>query len=332
VLDQLKREVQTRHIPVHVISASDHAQTALSLGAVGYMVKPVKREALAEVLTRLEARLSQRMHRVLVVEDDRLHREAVGKLLSSRDVETVTVGTAAECLALLRDEHFDCMVLDLSLPDASGYSLLETLSREDVYSFPPVIVYTGRDLSVDDEQVLRRYSKSIIIKGAKSPERLLDEVSLFLHQVVSELPPEQQKMIRKARNRDAALEGRRILVVEDDVRNVYALANILEPRGAKVEIARNGREALARLAKSAGEGAAIDLVLMDVMMPVMDGLTATREIRKNPEWRKLPIIALTAKAMPDDQLLCIEAGANDYMAKPLDVEKLLSLVRVWMPR
>jgi signal transduction histidine kinase/DNA-binding response OmpR family regulator/CHASE3 domain sensor protein len=332
VLDQMKREVQTRHIPVHVVSASDHAQTALSLGAVGYMVKPVKREALAEVLTGLEARLSQRMHRVLVVEDDRMHREAVGKLLSSRDVETVTVGTAAECLALLRDEHFDCMVLDLSLPDASGYSLLETLSREDVYSFPPVIVYTGRDLSVDDEQRLRRYSKSIIIKGAKSPERLLDEVTLFLHQVVSELPPEQQKMIRKARNRDAVLEGRRILVVEDDVRNVYALANILEPRGAKVEIARNGREALVRLTKSAGEDAAIDLVLMDVMMPVMDGLTATREIRKNPEWRKLPIIALTAKAMPDDQQLCIEAGANDYMAKPLDVEKLLSLVRVWMPR
>ena len=178
------------------------------------------------------------------------------------------------------------MVLDLSLPDASGYSLLETLSHEDAYSFPPVIVYTGRELSADDEQRLRRYSKSIIIKGAKSPERLLDEVTLFLHQVVSELPDEQQKMIRKARNRDAMLEGRRILVVEDDVRNVYALTNILEPRGAIVEIARNGREALDALEKSAAEpGQAIDLVLMDVMMPVMDGLTATREIRKNPSGR-----------------------------------------------
>jgi CheY-like chemotaxis protein len=211
--------------------------------------------------------------------------------------------------------------------------LLDTLSREDAYSFPPVIVYTGRDLSPDDEQQLRRYSKSIIIKGAKSPERLLDEVTLFLHQVVSELPDEQQKMIRKARNRDAILEGRRILVVEDDVRNVYALTNILELRGAIVEIARNGREALAALEKSTMHaGLAIDLVLMDVMMPVMDGLTATREIRKKPEWKTLPVIALTAKAMPDDQERCIEAGANDYMAKPLDVEKLLSLVRVWMPR
>jgi CheY-like chemotaxis protein len=225
------------------------------------------------------------------------------------------------------------MVLDLSLPDASGYSLLETVSQEGAYSFPPVIVYTGRELSADDEQRLRRYSKSIIIKGAKSPERLLDEVALFLHQVVAEMPDEQQKMIRKARNRDALLEGRRILVVEDDVRNVYALTNIFEPRGAVVEIARNGREALDVLEKTANDPAlAIDLVLMDVMMPVMDGLTATREIRRNAHWTKLPIITLTAKAMPDDQQRCLDAGASDYMAKPLDVEKLLSLVRVWMPR
>jgi CheY-like chemotaxis protein/signal transduction histidine kinase/CHASE3 domain sensor protein len=333
VLDRLKRDVQTRHIPIHVVSAGDHAQTALSLGAVGYLLKPVKREQLTEVLKKLEDKLSQRMHRILIVEDDPVQREAVAKLLTSHDVETVKAGTAAECLERLREQTFDCMVLDLSLPDASGYSLLETLSREESYSFPPVIVYTGRDLSADDEQRLRRYSKSIIIKGAKSPERLLDEVALFLHQVVSELPDEQQKMIRKAKNRDALLEGRRILVVEDDVRNVYALTNILEPRGAVVRIARNGQEALDMLTRSAADPAlSIDLVLMDVMMPVMDGLTATREIRRNSDWKKLPIITLTAKAMPDDQQRCIEAGANDYMAKPLDVEKLLSLVRVWMPR
>jgi len=333
VLDRLKRDVQTRHIPIHVVSGSDHAQTALSLGAVGYLLKPVKREELVEVLKRLEAKLSQRMHRVLVVEDDKVQRDAIGRLLTSHDVETVAAATAAECLELLKQQTFDCMVLDLTLPDASGYSLLETLSRESAYSFPPVIVYTGRDLSPDDEQQLRRYSKSIIIKGAKSPERLLDEVTLFLHQVVSELPDEQQRMIRKAHNRDAILEGRRILVVEDDVRNVYALTNILEPRGAIVEIARNGQEALQALEKSAARpDQAIDLVLMDVMMPVMDGLTATREIRKRREWKALPVITLTAKAMPDDHDRCIEAGANDYMAKPLDVEKLLSLVRVWMPR
>ncbi|WP_055049009.1 response regulator [Devosia sp. A16] len=330
VLDRLKQDVRTRHIPIHVVSAGDHTESAYSLGAVGFANKPVTREQLVEVLQKLETKLAQRMHRVLVVEDDPVQRDAVARLLGSGDVETVTASTAAECLALLEQQTFDCMVLDLSLPDASGYSLLEKLSQEGAYSFPPVIVYTGRELSPVDEEKLRKYSRSIIIKGAKSPERLLDEVSLFLHQVISDLPDEQQKMIRKARHRDALLEGRRILVVEDDVRNVYALTNILEPRGASIQIARNGQEALDALG-GANEDK-IDLVLMDVMMPVMDGLTATREIRKNPGLKKLPIIALTAKAMPDDQQRCIEAGANDYMAKPLDVEKLLSLVRVWMPK
>ena len=333
VLDRLKRDVRTRHIPIHIVSGDDYTETALSLGAVGYMLKPVQREQLVEVLHKLEAKLTQGVRRVLIVEDNEVQREAVAKLLTSHDVETVSAGTAAETLALLKDQTFDCMVLDLSLPDASGYSLLETISQEDTHSFPPVIVYTGRVLASDEEEKLRRYSKSIIIKGAKSPERLLDEVSLFLHQVVSELPDEQQKMIRKARHRDALLEGRRILIVEDDVRNVYALTNILEPRGALIQIARNGQEALDALEKSSADNVSkIDLVLMDVMMPVMDGLTATRAIRKNPDWKKLPIITLTAKAMPDDQQRCIDAGANDYMAKPLDVEKLLSLVRVWMPR
>lgn len=333
VLDRLKRDVRTRHIPIHVVSASDHTDTAYSLGAVGYAIKPVNRDQLMEVLHGLEERLAQRVRRVLIVEDDPIQREAIVRLLDSRAVETVTASTAAECLELLKQQTFDCMVLDLTLPDASGHSLLESFGHGSTYAFPPVIVYTARDLSPDEELRLRQYSKSIIIKGAKSPERLLDEVSLFLHQVVSDLPDEQQKMIRKARNRDALLEGRRILVVEDDVRNVYALTNILEPRGAVVQIARNGQEALDHLAKAAeSPETSIDLVLMDVMMPVMDGLAATREIRKNPIWKRLPIITLTAKAMPDDQQRCIDAGANDYMAKPLDIEKLLSLVRVWMPK
>lgn len=333
VLDRLKQNTRTRHIPVHVISAEDHSRTALSLGAIGSMLKPVKREDLVDALAGIEARIAGGPRRVLVVEDDAVQRESVTQLLRSGDVEIVAVGTAADCLARLKDSTFDCMVLDLSLPDASGYSLLETLSREEAYSFPPVIVYTGRDLSSAEEQQLRKYSKSIIIKGAKSPERLLDEVTLFLHHVVSELPREKQKMLEIAHNRDAILEGRRILVVEDDVRNIFALTNILEPRGAVVQIARNGREALEALEKGTAAGAAsIDLVLMDVMMPEMDGLTATREIRRRPEWRKLPVIMLTAKAMKSDQERCLEAGANDYMAKPLDVEKLLSLVRVWMPR
>ena len=333
VLERLKSDSRTRHIPVHVVSASDYTQTAMALGAVGYMLKPVKREQLAEAFQRLEDRLSQGMRRVLVVEDDPAQIEAMKGLLGSRDVETVCAPSAADCLNHLRTETFDCMVLDLSLPDASGFSLLETLSEEDAYSFPPVIVYTGRELSGREEQQLRKYSRSIIIKGAKSHERLLDEVSLFLHQVVSELPPEKQRMLEKSGNRDAALEGRRVLVVEDDVRNIFALTSLLEGRGMKLTIARNGREALEALEKSlADPGSAVDLVLMDIMMPEMDGLTAMREIRKRREWLKLPIVALTAKAMKSDQEECLAAGANDFLAKPLDVEKLLSLIRVWMPR
>jgi CheY-like chemotaxis protein/CHASE3 domain sensor protein len=333
VLDRLKHDQRTRHILVHVVTAGDYAETALSLGAVGFMPKPVKRDDLIDALKRLESRLDRQMRTVLVVEDDAVQRESVRKLLGSAEVETEGVGTAAECLTRLKQATYDCMVLDLSLPDASGYSLLETLSREDGYAFPPVIVYTGRDLSADEEQRLRRYSKSIIIKGAKSPERLLDEVTLFLHQVVSKLPAEQRRMLELARSRDAALEGRRILVVEDDVRNVFSLTSILEPRGATVQIARNGQEAIDALERAAGDpDRRIDLVLMDVMMPEMDGLTATRLIRKRPAWAKLPIIMLTAKAMKDDQARCLDAGANDYVAKPLDVDKLLSLIRVWMPR
>jgi signal transduction histidine kinase/DNA-binding response OmpR family regulator/CHASE3 domain sensor protein len=330
VLDRLKRDMRTRHVPVHVVSANDYAHTAYSMGAVGYMLKPVKRDDLATAMRKLETRLSHRMGRVLIVEDDPVQRGSVAELLRSQDVETVGVGTAAECLELLQTSTFDCMVLDLTLPDSSGYALLETLDREQAYSFPPVIVYTGRDLSSADELKLHRYSRSIIIKGAKSPERLLDEVTLFLHQVVADLPPEQQRMLEQARNRDTVLEGRHILIVEDDIRNVYALTSIFEPLGAKLRIARNGREAL-RILEDKTDGA-VDLVLMDVMMPEMDGLTATREIRKNPAWSKLPVIMLTAKAMKDDQERCIDAGANDYMSKPLDVDKLLSLVRVWMPR
>jgi signal transduction histidine kinase/CheY-like chemotaxis protein/CHASE3 domain sensor protein len=332
VLDQLKHDRRTRHIPVHVVSASDVTDTALELGAVGSMLKPVSREQLVTAMQQLEARLSQQMGRVLVVEDDAVQRESLQALLRSQHIETVGAATAAECLERLRETTFDCMVLDLSLPDASGYALLETLSREQDFAFPPVIVYTGRALSSEEEHHLRRYSKAIIIKGVKSPERLLDEVTLFLHKVVSDLPLEQQRLLEKARSRDAALEGRRILVVEDDVRNVFALTTIFELRGASVEIARNGREAIQTLEQNAQAGKPVDLVLMDVMMPEMDGLTAVREIRTRKEWKKLPVIMLTAKAMADDHEQCIMAGANDYMAKPLDVERLLSLVRVWIPR
>lgn len=328
VLDALKHNGSTRHIPVHVISASDYRQVALKLGATGYAIKPVQWEQLLEALRLLEFKATQQLRRVLIVEDDVAHREATCLLLQSNDVETVAVGTAADALAHLQESTFDCMVLDLALPDRPGFDLLEEMSLQEEYSFPPVIVYTGRALSSDEEQRLRRLSHSIIIKGARSPERLLDEVTLFLHQVEAELPPERQRMLRDVRHRETVFEGRKVLIVEDDVRNIFALSSVLEPKGANIAIARNGREALQALEKDPE----VDLVLMDIMMPEMNGFEAMREIRKQPALSKVPIIALTAKAMADDRDQCLEAGANDYIAKPVDVDKLLSLARVWMAK
>ncbi|MFL6715125.1 MAG: response regulator, partial [Burkholderiaceae bacterium] len=266
--------------------------------------------------------------RILLVEDNAPLRENLALLLAGDDIEITTAGTVAEALRQVSETTFDCMVMDLMLPDASGYQLLEQMAAGGRYSFPPVIVYTGRALSAEEEQRLRRYSQSIIIKGARSPERLLDEVTLFLHRVEATLPPNQRELLLQARLRDAAFEGRRILIAEDDVRNIFALTSILEPLGAQLVVTRNGREAVQALEARPD----IDLVLMDLMMPEMDGLAATRAIRKMPEHARLPIIALTAKAMRDDRQHCLDAGANDYIAKPIDVDKLVSLCRVWMPR
>jgi CheY-like chemotaxis protein/signal transduction histidine kinase len=333
LLEQLKRTPATRHIPVHVISVSDYTQQALEMGAVGYALKPVKREHLVRAFEKLEHRLDQKVRRVLVVEDVAAQRESIVTLLAAEDVEVTSVGSGGEALEQLQAKSFDCVVLDLKLPDISGYELLDRMAASEAFSFPPVIIYTGRPLTRDEEQKLRRYASSIVIKGARSPERLLDEVTLFLHQVESQLPPERRRVLEQVRHRESLLEGRRILLVEDDVRNVFALSSLLEPKGAKLQIARNGREALEMLERAPPDReGGIDLVLMDIMMPEMDGLTATRRIRERPEWRKLPIIALTAKAMPDDRESCLSAGANDYVAKPLDVDRLLSLIRVWMPK
>jgi len=333
VLDRLKRNSAMRHIPVHMISAADHVQQALELGALGYTLKPVKREELLRAIQRMEQKLDQTMGRVLVVEDSAHQREAIEALLGQGGVSVTSVANASDALAALQAATFDCMVVDLTLPDFSGYQLLERMAADERYSHPPVIVHTGSSLSRDEEQRLNQYSRSIIIKGARSPERLLDEVMLFLHQVEAKLPLDRQRMLREARNRDAAFEGRSILLAEDDVRNVFALTSVLEPLGATMVIARNGREALALLEKQGIAGhlsGGIDMVLMDIMMPEMDGYAAMRAIRERPQWQLLPIIALTAKAMKDDQQQCIAAGASDYMAKPIDVQKLLSLLRVWM--
>ncbi len=328
VLERIKRNPVTRHLPVHVISVDDYMQSAFELGAIGYALKPVAREQLVEAIGRLEMVMSRAARRVLIIEDNADLGTSLATLLAGDDVEITNVGTIAQALELLSNRTWDCMVMDLMLPDGSGFDLLERIAKGGKYAFPPVIVYTGRALPRDEEQRLRRYSRSIIIKGARSPERLLDEVSLFLHRVESTLPPNQQQMLKQARQRDAAFEGRRLLIAEDDVRNVFALTSIFEPLGAKLIIARDGREAMERLEQNPH----IDLVLMDLMMPGMDGLTAIRELRKKAEYKRLPVIALTAKAMADDRRSCLDAGASDYIAKPFAVDQLLSLCRVWLPK
>jgi CheY-like chemotaxis protein len=328
VLQQLKESPRTRHIPVHVVSASDHNQAALQMGAIGYAKKPVAREELKAVFERLEAKVAQKSKRVLLVEDDERQRESVMRLIADEDVSITAVALGEEALELLRKEIFDCMIMDLKLPDIQGEELLHRMSREELCSFPPVIVYTGRNLSREEEAGLMKYSRSIIIKGARSPERLLDEVTLFLHQVEADLSSERQGMLKQARSRERVFEGRKVLLVDDDVRNIFALTNALEQKGVIVEVGRNGFEAISKLDSVAD----IDLVLMDVMMPGMDGLEATRRIRSDARFRKLPIIAITAKAMKNDQEDCLQAGASDYLAKPIDLDRLYSLLRVWMPK
>lgn len=328
VLQKLKTNPRTRHIPVHIVSGADHVQEAMQLGAIGYATKPSTREQLKEVFLKLESKFTQKMKRILLVEDDERQRESVMHLISDADIEITAVALGEEALELLRKNIYDCMIIDLKLPDIQGNELLERMEHEELCSFPPVIVYTGRNLSREEEADLMKYSRSIIIKGARSPERLLDEVTLFLHKVESELSTERQGMLKEVRSRERVFEGRKILLVDDDVRNIFALTNALEQKGVVVEIGRNGFEAISKL-NSVSD---IDLVLMDVMMPGMDGLEATRQIRQDGRFNKLPIIAITAKAMKNDQEECLHAGASDYLAKPIDLDRLYSLLRVWMPK
>ena len=327
VLQFLKDDPRTRHIPVHIVAGEDFSEIALHMGAIGFAVKPTTRDELQQIFQRLEEKGAKKVKRVLVVEDDARQRDSVVHLIKEDDIDIAAVATGAEALELLKDTVYDCMIIDLKLPDMDGSELLERMTMEDICSFPPVIVYTGRNLTREEEANLNKYSRSIIIKGARSPERLLDEVTLFLHTVESKLSAERQTMLRTARNREKVFEGRKVLLVDDDVRNIFALASALEQKGLQVEIGRNGFEALSKLA----EVPDIDLVLMDVMMPGMDGLEATRRIRANPKLAQLPVIAVTAKAMKDDQEQCRRAGANDYLAKPIDLDRLFSLMRVWMP-
>jgi CheY-like chemotaxis protein/signal transduction histidine kinase/CHASE3 domain sensor protein len=328
VLQRLKEDPRTRHIPVHVIAGEDFRDVALPLGAVGTTIKPTTREELIEIFRKLERHGADEVRRLLLVEDDPRQRDSIAQLIGDDGIEVVAVGLGKEALAQLEGQPFDCMIIDLKLPDMDGTELLARMAaRGPDAATPPVIVYTGRSLSRDEEAELNRYSRTIIIKGARSPERLLDEVTLFLHRVESRMRGEHRDMLRTARNREQVFEGRKVLLVDDDVRNVFAMTSLLEQRGLAVEPARNGVEALEKLETHTD----IDLVLMDVMMPVMDGLEATRRIRADPRWHKLPVIAITAKAMRDDQEQCRKAGANDYLAKPIELDRLMSLLRVWLP-
>ncbi|CAN5521626.1 response regulator [soil metagenome] len=327
ILEMIKQMPHLRHIPVHMISALEHQRNALRMGALGYLTKPVTMEKVRSALSRIENLLSKQLRRVLLIEDDERQNDAISHLIAGADIEVIPAKTGKQAVEEMKKEGFDCIILDLTLPDVSGFDLLAELSSLDI-SLPPIVIYTGKDLSETEEAYLRRYSESIIIKGARSPERLLDEVNLFLHRVESLLPEEKRLMLSTLRSQDRALEGKTVLVVDDDIRNIFALTSALEAKGLHIRVARNGLEALAAL----DEFKDIDLVLMDIMMPKMDGFEAMRRIRSDADLkiRSIPIVALTAKAMKEDHEKCMDAGASDYIPKPINLDNLTTILKVWL--
>jgi CheY-like chemotaxis protein len=329
VLDRLKHHPDTRHIPVHIITGIRERQQGLKAGAIAYLEKPVTKEALDDSFNRISHFIDQQVKRLLVVEDDDVQRAAMIDLIAHEDVEITAVATAEEALRDLAQTHYDCMVLDLGLQGRQdGFQLLETVKGDPAMRELPIIIYTGKELSQEEETRLRRFADTIIIKDVKSPERLLDETALFLHRVEAKLPEQKRRMLERLHNADAVFAGKHVLIVDDDVRNIFSLTSVLEDHGMRVSFAENGRQAI-DLLKGTPD---VDLVLMDVMMPEMDGYETTRAIRQISELRNLPIIALTAKAMKGDREKCIAAGASDYITKPVDTEQLLSLMRVWLYR
>ena len=326
VMGELKSSAVTRHIPVHVISVVDEVKQGLMMGAIAYLKKPSSREALEDAFTHIESYAEKSMKHLLIVEDDDIQRNSIIELIGHDDVSITAASTGAEALSELRKQRYDCMVLDLMLTDMTGFELLDQIRDDENLVDLPIIIYTGKDLDSKEEMQLRKYAESIIIKDVKSPERLLDETTLFLHRVEADLPEDKRKILQKLHNKEELFEGKKILLVDDDIRNVFALSSVLEGYNMEVTFAENGREAIELLQ----DHPEFDLVLMDMMMPEMDGYEAMRRLREMPEFEKLPIIALTAKAMKEDRAKCIEAGASDYMKKPIQTEQLLSLMRVWL--
>jgi HAMP domain-containing protein/CheY-like chemotaxis protein len=327
VLERLKHHPSTRHIPVHIISGIERRQQGLKAGALAYLAKPVSKEALDDAFARIASFIEDVPKHLLVVEDDEAQRNAIVELIEHEDVEITPVESAEKALEELNSgKHYDCVVLDLGLRDMSGFDFLEKVKSDPAKSDLPIIVYTGKELTQAEETKIRRYAETIIVKDVRSPERLLDETALFLHRVEAKLPEQKRKMLEQLHDADAVIAGKKILVVDDDVRNIFSLTSVLEDHGMNVRFAENGKEAL----RSLQEDAEVDAVLMDVMMPEMDGYETTKAIREMQQFKSLPIIALTAKAMKGDREKCIAAGASDYITKPVDTEQLLSLLRVWL--
>ncbi|MBA3773651.1 MAG: HAMP domain-containing protein [Ramlibacter sp.] len=328
VLNQLKLDPETRHIPVQIVTMEEERQHGLSHGAYAYLIKEPTTAGLEAAFDRIKEFAAPRTKRLLVVEDNDVERAAVLELLGYEDIEMVAAGSGDEALAAMRDQPFDCVVLDLRLPDMTGFELLEQLQAEPELASVPVVVFTGKDLTRDEQNQLSSMAKSIVLKDVQSPERLLDETALFLHRVVTQLPSQKQAMLERLHNSTEVLRGRKVLVVDDDARNIFALTSVLENHEVDVISATNGRQAIDMINETPG----LAMVLMDIMMPEMDGYETMREIRKDPRLRTLPILALTAKAMKGDREKCLDAGASDYIAKPVNTDQLLSLMRVWLFR
>ena len=327
VLSRLKQDQDTRHIPVQIVTVEDERRQSIEKGAFSYLAKPADAESIEAALERIRQYALPRVKRLLVVEDDPAERMSIDELIRHDDVAVEMAGSGEEALQALATGKFDCVVLDLKLPDMTGFELLDRIADQPALHDLPVVVHTGKELTPDEDVRLRRAAKSVVVKGVESPERLLDETALFLHRVIGDLPPAKQRMVRRLHDSNDMLAGKRVLAVDDDVRNIFALSTLLERHGMEVETASNGQEAIGKVAEGG-----IDLVLMDIMMPGMDGYETMRMIRANPESRALPIIALTAKAMKGDREKCMEAGASDYLAKPVVTDQLLAMLRAWMHR
>jgi CheY-like chemotaxis protein len=328
VLNQLKLDPALRHIPVQIVTLEEERQHGLSHGAFAYLLKEPTTANLEVAMDRLKEFTEPRTKRLLVVEDNDIERDAVIELLGYDDIDIVSAGSGETALNLLRTQRFDCVVLDLRLPDMTGFELLDQLQGEPALSAVPVVVFTGKDLNHEEQSQLNTMAKSIVLKDVRSPERLLDETALFLHRVVTQLPAEKQAMLEKLHNSSEVLRGRKVLVVDDDARNIFALTSVLENHDVEVLSATNGRQAIDIIQDTPD----LSMVLMDIMMPEMDGYETMREIRKDPAFRTLPILALTAKAMKGDREKCLDAGASDYISKPVNTNQLLSLMRVWLFR